>query len=101
VFKGGIMSEQPKIELLDFWAEWCGPCKIMEPIIDELAEAYKNKLAIRKIDVDAAENQSLVMTYNILSVPTYILMKNGEVVDHFVGVHSKESINKKIEQLLA
>ncbi len=88
------------IELLDFWAVWCGPCKIMEPIMDEIEKEYANKVTIRKINVDEEEHQQLVQQYNIMSIPTYILKNKGEVVDHFVGAQSKPTITNKIDGLL-
>lgn len=89
------------VELLDFWAEWCGPCKIMKPIFDEIEEEYKDKLSIKQIDVDADENRELVEKYNVMSIPTYIFLKDGEVADHFVGAQPKELLTKKIEDMTA
>jgi thioredoxin 1 len=93
-------TSTPTVELLDFWAEWCGPCKIMEPVIHELEAEYKGQLVIKPINVDEAENQSLMEQYHILSVPTYILLKDGEVKDHFLGVQPKDVVAKKIQALL-
>ena len=95
-----INDNQPSLELLDFWAVWCGPCKIMEPILNELEEEYKDKLSIRKLNVDEAENQQLVSKHNILSIPTYILLKEGEVVGTFIGTQPKAAIAEKIDSLL-
>ncbi len=87
------------VELLDFWAEWCGPCKIMKPIFDEIEEEYKDKLSIKQLDVDADENRELVEKYNVMSIPTYVFLKDGEVVDHLVGAQPKEVLTKKIDSL--
>ena len=88
------------LELLDFWAVWCGPCKIMEPILTELESEYKDKLTIRKLNVDEDENQALVAKYHILSIPTYIILKDGEVAETFVGVQPKPVITSKLNSLL-
>lgn len=87
-------------ELLDFWAEWCGPCKVMEPVLDEIEKEYKNKLTIKKLNVDEEQNQALVEQYHIMSVPTYIFIKNGEVVSQVIGAQSKDIFTKKIDSLL-
>ena len=71
-----LKSEQPVV--LDFWAEWCGPCKNIAPILDELAGEYKNKLIIAKINID--ENQKIPATYGVKGIPTLILFKEGEVI---------------------
>jgi thioredoxin 1 len=77
--------------LVDFWAPWCGPCKIMGPVIDEVAEDFKGKaLKVGKMNVD--ENQMVPSTYGILSIPTLILFKGGQPVDQMVGVQSKERL---------
>lgn len=88
------------IELLDFWAEWCGPCKIMEPIFDEIEKEYSNKLTIKKINVDESEHQALVDQYHVMSVPTYIFLKDGEVVDQVIGAQPKEIFAHKLDHLL-
>ncbi len=97
---GTEASTAPKAELLDFWAAWCGPCKIMTPVLKELEEEFKGKVTIREIDVDAPENQELVDTYTIMSVPTYIFLKNGEVVDQVIGAQPKDTMAKKLTALL-
>jgi thioredoxin 1 len=93
-------KNNPELELLDFWAVWCGPCKIMDPVLDEIEHEYKEKLAIRKINIDEEEAAHLVEQYQIMSVPTYILVKGGEVVDHFVGVTQKNAFTQKIDAAL-
>ncbi len=93
-------TTQADVELLDFWAAWCGPCKIMTPVLKELEEEFKSKIVIKELDVDAAENQELVEKYNIMSVPTYIFMKDGEVVDQVVGAQPKDAMVKKLNALL-
>ena len=75
--------------IVDFYAEWCGPCKMMSPIIDEIATENPN-IKVAKINVD--ENEELAAKYNIMSIPTIIIFKNGEIKDKFVGVTGKETI---------
>ena len=89
-----------KLELFDFWAVWCGPCKIMDPILHEIEEEYKDKIAIKKYNVDEEQNQQLVQQYNVMSIPTYLLMKDGQVVATFIGTQPKATITNKIDELL-
>lgn len=77
-----------KLVLIDFYADWCGPCKMMSPIIDEIAEEVGDKIKVGKINVD--ENQELAMEYEVMSIPTIIILQNGEVKNSFVGVREKE-----------
>ena len=80
--------------LVDFWATWCGPCQMLAPVIEELAAEYDGKVKVGKINVD--EEGELAMAYRVMSIPTLILFKNGEVVDTSVGFRSKEDIGKMI-----
>lgn len=77
------------IKVLDFWADWCHPCKIMAPVISELEVELKDKVIFEKIDVD--ENPKLAQKYNIFSIPTYVVVKNGQELERIIGVTSKES----------
>lgn len=83
--------------LVDFFATWCGPCKMMAPAIEKLAEAYKGKVTIGKLDVD--ENPDTAGKYEIQSIPTLIFFKDGEMVDKLIGFQSEEALKKKIESL--
>ena len=73
------------VSLVDFWATWCGPCRMLSPIIDELAQEYGDKANICKVDTDSEDNQAISANYGIRSIPTIIFFKNGEVVDQLVG----------------
>lgn len=84
--------------LVDFWASWCGPCKMVGPVIESLAEEYEGKIAICKLNVD--ENPDIATQYKIMSIPTVMIMKNGEVVDKAVGVRTKEEYQNMIEKAL-
>lgn len=94
-FKSEAMeSDQPV--LVDFWAEWCGPCRMLTPVIDELAEDYSGRAKIGKVDVDA--NREVASQFSIMSIPTIVVLKNGEVVKKFVGVSSKADLAAAIDE---
>ncbi len=84
--------------LVDFWAPWCGPCKAIAPILDELAEEMSDKIKVGKVDVD--ENQEIAARFNIRAIPTLIVFKNGAVVDQIVGMTSKNDLKSKLNALL-
>jgi thioredoxin 1 len=88
----------PELVLVDFFAVWCGPCKILAPILDKLALAYSGKVKIGKLDVE--ENEQTVTRYEISHMPTLIFFKKGEMVERLVGFQSEEALKKKIEELL-
>ncbi len=81
--------------LVDFWAEWCGPCKQLSPIVDELAADLNGKLKVVKVNVDEASE--LAATHNIMSIPTLMVFKNGQAVDQFVGAMGKPQLLAKIQ----
>ncbi|MDY6914096.1 MAG: thioredoxin [Planctomycetota bacterium] len=85
--------------LVDFWAEWCMPCKMITPIIEELAEEYAGKLKVGKVDTDASRNVS--MKFGINAIPTLILFKGGQVSKKFVGLQSKADLKTAIDEVLA
>lgn len=93
--------KKPNIKLLDFWAAWCGPCKIMNPIIEELEKTYEGKLTVEKINVDAPESQEMVAKYQVMAMPTYFIEKDGQVVQQFVGAQSKSALVAAIDKALA
>jgi thioredoxin 1 len=85
--------------LIDFWAEWCGPCKMVAPILDELAVEYDGKVRIGKVNID--EHQDLATEYNIRAIPTLLLFKGGQVVDQIVGLRSKKDFKAKLDKAAA
>lgn len=94
-------QEVPKTNLpvpVDFWAAWCGPCKMIAPIVDEIAGEYESKLKIGKVDVD--NNQQIAMKYGIRSIPTLLVFKNGKVVEQIVGAAPKKSLVEKLSKHL-
>ena len=91
-----IGSEQPVV--IDFWAEWCGPCRMIAPIIDELATEYEGRVVVAKCDVEECEEA--VAKFGVRNIPTVVFVKGGEVVDKNVGAASKEALKAKIEKLL-
>jgi len=86
--KGGV-------SVVDFWAEWCGPCRLVGPIIDDLATEYEGKATIGKVDVDA--NPEVSLKYGVRSIPTILFIKDGEVVDKHVGTATKATLASKLE----
>lgn len=87
-----LKSDKPV--LVDFWAVWCGPCRTLGPIIEEVATDFAGKAVVGKVDVD--NNQEISMQYGIRNIPTVLIFKNGEVVDKLVGVTPKEVIAEKL-----
>lgn len=83
------------LAVVDFWATWCGPCQVIAPVIEQLAEEYDGRVKVGKVDVDA--NQSTAMRYNVRSIPTVLLFKDGEHVDTVVGAVPKAHLVERIE----
>ncbi len=91
-----LQSELPV--LVDFFAQWCGPCKMMAPLVEKMAEKYEGKMKIGKLDVD--DDMEIAQKYRVASIPTFIFFKNGEAVATFVGGMSANELEMKIQQFL-
>ena len=97
-FKDEVL-EKKGVAVVDFWAEWCGPCRMITPIIEELSGDYEGKAVIGKLNVDT--NPEVAMKYGVRSIPTILIMKDGEVVDKQVGATSKAALEEKINAHLS
>ena len=95
-FNETIMSE--KVVLVDFWASWCGPCRMVAPVIDQLAEEYEGKVTVGKVNVDS--DGALAAEYAVVSIPTVILFKDGKQAEKLVGAHSFDDYADMIDKVL-
>ncbi len=93
-----VLTSDSKPLVIDFWAEWCGPCRAVSPLVDEMASEFEGRVNIGKCDVDS--NDDIVARFRIRNIPTLIFFKNGEQVDKHVGIISKNDLKAKIEALL-
>ncbi len=93
-----LVVDSGKPAMIDFWAEWCGPCRMIAPIVQELAEEYGENIVIGKVDVD--NNPQITARFGIRSIPTLLYFKNGEVVDKQLGAVPRSTIEEKLRSLL-
>jgi thioredoxin 1 len=91
------VTQSQKPVLVDFWAEWCGPCKMIAPVLDEIAKEKGDTVKVGKVDID--KNQSLSFKYNVRAIPTLLFFKNGQVVDQVTGMTSKKDLLGRLEAL--
>lgn len=96
-FEAEVMKSEQAV-LVDFYADWCGPCKMMAPVIEELAAEYAGKAKIGKLNVD--DNTQSAAKFRVMSIPTIVIIKNGELLETVVGVVSKEELVSKLEKAL-
>lgn len=87
--------------LVDFWAPWCGPCQMMHPVLDSLAEKYEPRCVIARVNIDEGDNQQLAQKYGVHGIPCIFIFKNGEVVDNIVGVRPEDELASALDKALA
>ena len=86
--------------LVDFWAPWCGPCRMMAPVLDEISIDLAGKIKVAKVNTEEADNQSLAIEYQIQSIPNMKLFKGGKIIGEFIGLRNKETLKVELEKLL-
>ncbi len=96
-FQTDVLGSE-KVTVVDFWAEWCGPCKMMNPVLEELAKEYDGKAVIGKLNVD--DNPEVPMNYNVRGIPTFLFFKNGELKGKIVGATTKQALKDTIDSIM-
>ena len=91
----GAVHDLEKLVLVDLWAEWCGPCKMMEPVLEEIADEYGDRVKIIKLNID--QNQETPLKFGVMNIPTLLLFREGKEIDRVVGAYPKKQLLKKIE----
>lgn len=97
-FDKEVLQEKTTPVLVDFWAEWCAPCRIVSPIIEAIAREYAGKIKVGKLNVD--QNQTSAQKFGVMSIPTIVIFKSGEVVKTLVGAQNRENYRKEINEVL-
>jgi len=97
-FKDEVLQSGTPV-LVDFWAEWCGPCKMLSPVLDELAGEYNGKVKIAKVNVD--QNPNLASEYRVISIPMLLFFKNGQVTEQLLGFKSKKDLKASLDRVAA
>ncbi|MCE1246437.1 MAG: thioredoxin [Firmicutes bacterium] len=97
-FEEEVLKDQSLPILVDFWAPWCGPCRMMGPVLEQVADKYKDKLHVKKLNVD--ENQLYASKYNIRSIPTMIIFKDGKPVSTQIGYVPMETLTKELDKII-
>ncbi len=92
------VNEAEKLVIVDMWAEWCGPCKMMEPVLEEIAKEHGERIKVVKINID--QNQETPIKFNVMNIPTLLFFKEGKEVDRVIGAVPKKQLNKKVENYI-
>ena len=90
-----------KPALVDFWAPWCGPCQMMHPVLDSIAEKYEGRVVVARVNIDEAENQKLAQQYQIRAIPYLAIFKSGEILEEIVGVRPEQDLAEALDRALA